>query len=51
MKDSNALARKTSASTASRRSIRSRMSSRGPRCPMDITVMHTPIMVADVGRM
>jgi hypothetical protein len=51
MKDSSALARKTSASMASMRSITSRRSSRGPRWPIDITVMHTPIMVADVGRM
>jgi hypothetical protein len=51
MNESRALARNTSASTASSLSIISWMCPCGPRWPIDSTVMHTPIIVADVGRM
>ena len=50
-KDSSALARKTSASTASSLSTTERNSPPGPRCPMESTVMQTPTIVANTGSM
>ena len=49
--DSNALPRNIRAFTANNLSITIRESLRGPRCPIDSTVMHTPIIVADAGKM